>query len=360
MSMPPTSPESPSSSGCSRYSVFVSYSRRDDVGGWVERLVEALRREAEEVLDDGFEVFFDRHGLRTREEWRTQLAWAVREAEVLLACVSKPYFESDFCLWEFREYEVKPVGPDSRDGLVPVFLEDTTVWDQPDQEHRDWHDRVTGMQGQELKDVFSRDADAVLEGAEARVRALGDELYRQRQNRRRWDATPGNLVRGTSRFVGRTRELSRLGAVLASSSSIGVVTAVRGLGGIGKTELVRHYGNRYRGRYAGGIWQVPAEGAREMLPLLARLAPELPGLLLPEEARGDPELTGRHVLMELRRRTTKGHVLVILDNEAYSQATRRPAKPLVRAHLRMAVNKPQCLRSGSADRCPGGCVAAGQ
>ena len=26
--------------------------------------------------------------------------------------------------------------------------------------------------------------------------------------------------------------------------------------------------------------------------------------------------------------------------EAYSQATRRPAKPIVRAHLRMAVNKP--------------------
>ena len=51
-----------------------------------------------------------------------------------------------------------------------------------------------------------------------------------------------------------------------------------------------------------------------MLPLLARLAPDLPGLLLPEEASGNPELTGRHVLMELRRRTADGHVLLILDN----------------------------------------------
>ena len=79
-------------------------------------MVEALRREARQVLDDGFEVFFDRHDLRTREEWRTQLAWAVREAEVLMACVSKPYFESDFCLWEFQEYEVKPPGPDTGEG----------------------------------------------------------------------------------------------------------------------------------------------------------------------------------------------------------------------------------------------------
>jgi len=281
----------------------------------VEQLVEALRREAREVLDDGFEVFFDRHDLRTREEWRTQLAWAVRESEVLMACVSTPYFESDFCLWEFQEYEVKPTGPDTREGLVPVLLEDTSEQDQPDQEHRAWHARVTKMQGQDLKDVFTRDAAPTLEGAEDRIRDLGDDLYQQRQNRRRREGGVGNLARGTSRFVGRHQELSRLGEVLASSSTIGVVTAVRGLGGIGKTELVRHYGNQHRGHYAGGIWQIPAEGAREMLPLLARLAPDLPGLLLPEEVQGNPELTGRHVLMELRRRATiGGHVLLILDN----------------------------------------------
>ena len=315
MSVSSTDPELPVPSGYPRYSVFVSYSRRDDATGWVEQLVEALRREAREVLDDGFEVFFDRHDLRTREEWRTQLAWAVREAEVLMACVSKPYFESDFCLWEFQEYEVKPTGPDTGEGLVPVLLEDTSEQDQPDQEHRAWHARVTKMQGQDLKDVFTRDAAPTLEGAEARIRDLGDDLYQQRQNRRRWEGGVGNLARGTSRFVGRHQELSRLGAVLASSSTIGVVTAVRGLGGIGKTELVRQYGNRHRGHYAGGIWQIPAEGAREMLPLLARLAPDLPGLLLPEEVQGNPELTGRHVLMELRRRATiGGHVLLILDN----------------------------------------------
>ena len=314
MSVSSTDPEFPVPSRFPRYSVFVSYSRRDDATGWVEQLVEALRREAREVLDDGFEVFFDRHDLRTREEWRTQLAWAVREAEVLMACVSTPYFESDFCLWEFQEYEVKPTGPDTGEGLVPVLLEDTSEQDQPDQEHRAWHARVTKIQGQDLKDVFTRDAAPTLEGAESRIRDLGDDLYQQRQNRRRWEGGVGNLARGTSRFVGRRQELSRLGEVLASSSTIGVVTAVRGLGGIGKTELVRHYGNQHRGHYAGGIWQIPAEGAREMLPLLARLAPDLPGLLLPEEASGNPELTGRHVLMELRRQAVDSHVLLILDN----------------------------------------------
>ena len=185
VSVSSTDPELPAPSGYPRYSVFVSYSRRDDAAGGVEQLVEALRREARQVLDDGFEVFFDRHDLRTREEWQTQLAWAVRESEVLMACVSKPYFESDFCLWEFQEYEVKPTGPDTGEGLVPVLLEDTSEQDQPDQEHRYWHARVTKMQGQDRKDVFTRDAAPTLEGAEARIRALGDDLYQQRQNRRR-------------------------------------------------------------------------------------------------------------------------------------------------------------------------------
>ena len=300
--------------------MFVSYSRRDDAGEWVKRLVEALRDAASDDFDVHFdpnkEVFFDRDDLRLGEEWKTQLARAIREAEVLLVCVSKSYFESKFCLWEFQEYETKPTGPDNPPGLVPLLLEDTARDDQPDEEHQHWHDRIHQVQAHDLRNLFTRMAvAAVPEELTAQVQVLSDELYQQKQERRRKDAAIGNLTRGTSRFVGRHQELTQLGDALESPSTVGVVTAVRGLGGIGKTELVRHYGNRHRGHYAGGIWQIPAEGAREMLPLLARLAPDLPGFQLPEEVQGNPELTGRHVLMELRRRATiGGHVLLILDN----------------------------------------------
>ena len=323
MSTPPTNPESPTPpenpTPSRRYSVFVSYSRRDDAGKWVTRLVEALRDAAKDDFevrcDPGKEVFFDRDDLKLGEEWKTQLARAIREAEVLLVCVSKPYFESKFCLWEFQAHETKPKGPDDPPSLVPLLLEDTARDDQPDEEHQRWHDRIHQIQAHDLRKLFTRMAmTAVPEELAAQVQVLSDELYQQKQEHRRKTAAIGNLTRGTSRFVGRTRELTQLGDALESPSTVGVVTAVRGLGGIGKTELVRHYGNRHRGQYAGGIWQIPAEGAREMLPLLARLASDLPGLLLPEEAQGNPELTGRHVLMELRRRATDSHVLLILDN----------------------------------------------
>ena len=299
--------------------MFVSYSRRDDAGEWVKRLVEALRDAASDDFDVHFdpnkEVFFDRDDLRLGEEWKTQLARAIREAEVLLVCVSKSYFESKFCLWEFQEYETKPTGPDNPPGLVPLLLEDTARDDQPDEEHQHWHDRIHQVQAHDLRNLFTRMAvAAVPEELTAQVQVLSDELYQQKQERRRKDAAIGNLTRGTSRFVGRHQELTQLGDALESPSTVGVVTAVRGLGGIGKTELVRHYGNRHRGHYAGGIWQIPAEGAREMLPLLARLAPDLPGFQLPEEVQGNPKLTGRHVLMELRRHAVDSHVLLILDN----------------------------------------------
>ena len=328
MSTPPTNPESPTPpenpTPSRRYSVFVSYSRRDDAGKWVTRLVEALRDAAKDDFevrcDPGKEVFFDRDDLKLGEEWKTQLARAIREAEVLLVCVSKPYFESKFCLWEFQAHETKPKGPDDPPSLVPLLLEDTARDDQPDEEHQRWHDRIHQIQAHDLRKLFTRMAmTAVPEELAAQVQVLSDELYQQKQEHRRKTAAIGNLTRGTSRFVGRTRELTQLGDALESPSTVGVVTAVRGLGGIGKTELVRHYGNRHRGQYAGGIWQIPAEGAREMLPLLARLAPDLPGFQLPEEVQGNPELTGRHVLMELRRHATIGaHVLLILDNVSES------------------------------------------
>ena len=297
------------------YSVFVSYARRDDAWGWVTRLMEALLAEIRQVFNDDFEVLSSHNDQQSQEEWRTQLARTIRDADVLVTCVSKPYFESDFCLWEFQEYESKPTDPDGPAVLVPVLLEDTSRDDQPDEEHRRWHDRIHLLQGIDMRDVFTRDAAETLEGLKDRVRTLADDLYWQRQNRRRWDTSIGNLKRGTSRFVGRRQALTQLSEALASPSSTGVAVVVRGLGGTGKTELVRHYGHLHRGFYAAGIWQIPSEGAKEMLPLLARLAPELPDFRVPEEARNDPELVGRYVLAELRGCTVNGkHVLLVLDD----------------------------------------------
>ncbi|RRD47217.1 toll/interleukin-1 receptor domain-containing protein [Arachnia propionica] len=295
------------------FSVFVSYARLDDVDGWVTSLVAALIRELDRSGDRDARVFFDRHDIHTYEQWWPKIQRAVREAPTMLACASRQYFDSPMCLREFREFEGRPQSTEVASGLVPVLLELTDT-EGMDEERARWHGRVHDEQAKlVLRDEFA--AGRWTAELDERVAGLADELHRRRQDIRRWEGIPSNVPKGTPQFVGRQDELKQLDEVLSSKRSVGVVTAVRGLGGIGKTELVRYYSRLHKGRFAAGTWLVEAEGAREILPLLAQLATVLPGFVLPEEARGNPEEAGRCVLRELRRRMEgENALLLILDN----------------------------------------------
>ncbi|WP_158676498.1 toll/interleukin-1 receptor domain-containing protein [Tessaracoccus sp. OH4464_COT-324] len=303
------------------YSVFVSYARRDDVGGWVTELVAALRREFETSDGQELRVFFDRSDITTPEEWKSKLSYALRQAPVMVACTSKNYFASQPCLWEFQGHEGRrrPGSKGSEElppGLVPVFLEDVEL-EEPDEAHERWYAQVHRMQAtDDLRGMFSREPGSVdRERLAGVVKRLAEQLRERWREIKSWERIDSNVGQGTWRFVGRQEELSRLDEVLVDNTSVGVVTAVEGFGGIGKTELVRYYSQQKKGYFAAGTWLLPAEGAREMLPLLARLAHDLPGFVVPEDARGNPEEAGRCVREELRRRSRDGqHVLLILDN----------------------------------------------
>jgi tetratricopeptide (TPR) repeat protein len=126
----------------------------------------------------------------------------------------------------------------------------------------------------------------------------------------------GNLRRVNPMFVGRRTELERLEKIIFSGR-IGVVTAVHGLGGLGKTELAVAFADSHINRFAGGVWLLQAEGRSEILPLLADLALDL-GLKNEEGARETEAQRGRRVLAELRRRTSAAGAdaacLIVLDN----------------------------------------------
>jgi tetratricopeptide (TPR) repeat protein len=68
-------------------------------------------------------------------------------------------------------------------------------------------------------------------------------------------ATPQNLPRsGAAAFVGRAQELARLHQQLRQSDRL-AITAIAGMGGIGKTELVLQYAQHHwqQGTYRGGV-----------------------------------------------------------------------------------------------------------
>ncbi|MEI7936614.1 MAG: hypothetical protein WCK27_08010, partial [Verrucomicrobiota bacterium] len=156
-----------------------------------------------------------------------------------------------------------------------------------------------------------------------RLAVLGQSLWERIQRARRAEGVPGNLRRQSPFFVGRREELRRLHEHLATGA-VGLVTAVHGLGGQGKTELAVAYAHGWADCYPAGLWVLGAEGKPELLPLIGELAyaPEL-GYRPTDAERKDPALLGRAVLAELERRAQAlrardphgaAAALLILDN----------------------------------------------
>lgn len=102
-------------------------------------------------------------------------------------------------------------------------------------------ERVSRANYTDIRPWFREGAEA-LQRAEVRARleALGDRLWERLERARRAEAAPGNLRRQNPHFVGRHDELRHLHTHLGTGA-IGVVTAVHGLGGQGKTELAVAY-----------------------------------------------------------------------------------------------------------------------
>jgi tetratricopeptide (TPR) repeat protein len=187
-----------------------------------------------------------------------------------------------------------------------------------------WRHEVERVQLQGLQPWFPAGV-AALQDAEVRrrVKALGQGVHEQVAQARRAREAPGNLRRHNPSFVGRAAELRALRHQLTGGGAVGVVTAVHGIGGMGKTELAVTYAHAYAHTYQGGTWQVDADGATDVLAAISALAlsPEL-GLDVREEHLQDRHWLGRRVLARLGELTEAARArdadsaacLLLLDN----------------------------------------------
>jgi NB-ARC domain/Tetratricopeptide repeat len=132
-----------------------------------------------------------------------------------------------------------------------------------------------------------------------------------------WNAPPRN-----PNFTGRAAELDRLYAGLAEHPAV-TVHALRGMGGVGKTQTVIEYAHRHADDY-DLVWWINAENtsavADQFVPLGAEFG--LPAL-------ADPEATVRAVQRTLR---TRRRWLLIFDN-AESARDIRPLLPGGPGHI---------------------------
>jgi len=130
-------------------------------------------------------------------------------------------------------------------------------------------------------------------------------------------AARGNVDRHNEHFQGRTIELRRLREQVGLGK-LGVLTAVHGLGGMGKTALATEYAYAFAHEYPAGRWQIRCEGRDDLRSAFVSLA----GVRdfefeFSEDEQKNLDLGFERVLRELENRAravTPSCVLVILDN----------------------------------------------
>ncbi|HLO85150.1 MAG TPA: tetratricopeptide repeat protein [Nostocaceae cyanobacterium] len=119
---------------------------------------------------------------------------------------------------------------------------------------------------------------------------------------------PENLPNAVEfdRFIGRETELENLHQELQISQQVAIV-AVRGMGGVGKTELATQYAKQYLQNYPGGVCWLSAPGLEVGISIL-RFAEDKFNIIAPD----DRELVDR--VKFCWQRWPNGEVLLIIDD----------------------------------------------
>ncbi len=301
-----------------KFDLFISYSRRDNADGRIVEFLDRLKVDFAAFAGRPLSAFFDVTEIQGMDDWRHRILAGLRDSSAFLACLTPAYLESRYCEWEFNEFVKHEAAHFSGEGVAPIYFVEVPGWNDKDFEQRceAWVTEIRRRQLFDLRPWFS-DGEKSLREADVRERMqrLGARLFERVQRGERSTASPGNMDAHNPHFTGRIDELRHLRECVALGR-VGVVVALHGLGGIGKTALVTEYAHSYAFEYGGGRWKVRCEGETDLRKAIADLAPAL-GVDLRDLEQADVELRFQRIIAELHERTEGAqarHCLLILDN----------------------------------------------
>lgn len=278
-----------------QFQVFLSYARADDDPkdsqgvGPVERFKLRLESRFKDITGHELSIFFDRHIIKTADDWEAHIRTGLRESRAMIALLSPSSLRSEWCQKEwitFSQHEAERflVGEGIHPIVIAAIPDPTGAQaDIPKNWREDMVKRQLLLSPLSLEDWLVKLESETLEqsvGYSQRglVGWLSDLLdRRQRAEAQLADGFP----KMSDRFVGRGDELRALRAAVQGTAAI---VSAGGIGGVGKTELARAYGHAFAYDYPGGRFFIEASHHTELLPLLAshlgpRLGVDVPGLL---------------------------------------------------------------------------------
>jgi tetratricopeptide (TPR) repeat protein len=282
---------------------FVSYAQADR--GWAEWI-------AWQLEEDRYRVLIQAWDMVPGANWIHRMHEGVRRADRTIAVLSAAYLESVYATAEWEAaWAGDPLGeqrkllgfrvaecdrPGLLAGVVTVDLFGAGEAAAQGRVRSAVREAVTGRAKPGTKPGFPPSARAVQ--AEPRFPGGLPDI---------WNVPPRN-----PNFAGRSAELARIRAWLAGQPAV-TVHALRGMGGIGKTQAAIEYAHRYAGEY-DLVWWVNAEQATLIGDQFTGLAEEIG---LPPLA--DPEAVLAPVCRALRGRD---RWLLIFDNAEDAQDIR--------------------------------------
>lgn len=304
--------------------IFISYAGPDR--SWALWIGQQLRV-------DGYSVELDDWSWRAGTSFIRNMETALASADHVLALCSSAYFDRDSYSRDEREAAVRLAH--SHDGfLIPVLIEKielpaliatlshiSLMGLTEDQAREKLRNKMTSPRPPSLDTRPKWPGPSTIATSETGSEALDTKPSAEFPGSSLppvWNVPPRNR-----NFTNRDATITNVRRQLERSRSAVAITALHGLGGIGKTQLAIEYAWRYAKHYTA-VWWISAEQEMLIPEQLAELAP-----LLGVPTTGDSSSDAARVLKNLQGGSGW---LLIFDNAA-SPSTLRPWLSAVTGHV---------------------------
>jgi len=326
------------------HDIFISYSRKDNAADRVTELKEKIEAEYFEFTKEELKCFFDKDEIKGMDDWKQRLLQGLKDSHLLLLILSPNYLASPYCEWEIVEYlKYEYARSTQGDGVAQIYFMEIPGLDEPGflEKAQAWLEKVSRRQRFDFRSWYKEGENSLKEkDVKDRLEELKISLNNRINRIRRVTKSGGNLPSSNSRFVGREREMKLLHESVGLGK-FGVLTAVHGMGGLGKTAIALQYAYAFADFYPGGRWQIGCANETNLAAVLKKLELDLK-IKFTEDEKNDDILGAKRILNELEfiaingaearigeKNPPKPSVLLLLDNVEHPELVQPPNADLI-------------------------------